>query len=635
MKYSPLLILILISTSFGQISVSDIQRMSNQQLDEIRKEFQLQSQANQSSVVKTVLPSFSADKSDEVLITSEAIPQSLEEFFGYNYFKKDISFFDNIPTPVDYKLGPGDEIIVSLWGEANSRTSYTINKDGMIFINVLGYISLSNYTISTAEEILKKELSKIYSTLLDEENPTQLMLSLGKLKSINIYFSGLVENPGINLIHPFSDIFSAIIQAGGVDTNGSLRKIQLIRNDKVIKTIDFYSFFMDGKNSFSDTKLLDGDVIHIPNISKRVIINGAVKRPGAYELIDNENIDDLIQFSAGLESSAQSKIIISQLIPMKKRVSDDISRNSIAINFDDRNSIVLNDGDKLSIPNIAVTSSDVLVQGRVKLPGKYPSYKSTLKDILDLAGGFEDPTYNKSILKDKIIVIRKDNNQKFSKEFTVKFSDSENFKIEPQDVVLVYENIFYDKNFGISIQGEVNIPGYYNANGPITVGEAIKLAGGFTEEAFKDAIRVTGLFNNSQDSINGNYLNVNLDTNLINQATISVPTKTNVVNVVGNIYNPGLLSLNNTNITVSRAIEMAGGFKQGSLKRKVYIIKANGKIIKPNMLGKKIRILKAGDTVVVPKNENENRFNINSFIADLTSTLTNIVAIIAIIDNNN
>ena len=126
-----------------------------------------------------------------------------------------------------------------------------------------------------------------------------------------------------------------------------------------------------------------------------------------------------------------------------------------------------------------------------------------------------------------------------------------------------------------------------------------------------------------------------MDTNITNQATISVPTKTNVVNVIGNIYNPGLLSINNTNLTVSRAIELAGGFKQSSLKRKVYIIKANGKIIKPNMFGKKFRILKAGDTVVVPKNENENRFNINSFIADLTSTLTNIVAIIAIIDNNN
>ncbi len=160
MKYSPILILILISTSFGQISMSDIQRMSNQQLDEIRKELQLQSQANQSSVVETVLPSSSGDKSDEVLITSEAISQSLGGFFGYNYFKKDISFFDNIPTPADYKLGPGDEIIISLWGEANSRTSYTINKDGMIFINVLGYISLSNYTISTAEEILKKKAFK-------------------------------------------------------------------------------------------------------------------------------------------------------------------------------------------------------------------------------------------------------------------------------------------------------------------------------------------------------------------------------------------------------------------------------------------------------------------------------------------
>ncbi len=623
----------LISTTFAQISMSDIQTMSNQQLDEIKKE--LQSQAK-SSNVETISSSPSIDASDAVSIISVPISQALGDFFGYNYFRKDISFFDNIPTPVDYKLGPGDEIIVSLWGEANSRTAYTINKDGMIFINVLGYISLSNYTISAAEEILKKELSKVYSTLLDEENPTQLMLSLGKLKSINIYFSGHVENPGINLIHPFSDIFSAIIQAGGVETNGSLRKIELIRNDQVVQSIDFYSFFMDGKNSFSDIKLLDGDVIHIPAVSKRVRIEGAVKRPGTYELIDNENIDNLIQFSAGLESSAKSKIIISQLIPMKERVSDDISRNSISVNFDDRNSVVLNDGDKLSIPNIVGTSSDVLVQGRVKLPGQYPSYKMTLKDVLELAGGFEDPIFNKSILKDQIIVIRKDSSKKYSKEFKVKFSESENFKMEPQDIVFVYENIFYNKKFSFSITGEVRVPGDYYVNEEISIEEAVKLAGGFTDEAFINAIKLKGDFKVTGGAVQdgGFYQNVTLDTKIPNKSTVEVPPKFNAVKIVGNVYSPGLISLNNQKITISKGIELAGGLKPYSLKKRIYIKRANGEILKPNVLARKTKRLKPGDTIFVPKNENENRLNVNAFVSDLTSTLTNLVVILSIIQNN-
>jgi len=98
------------------------------------------------------------------------------------------------------------------------------------------------------------------------------MLELGKLKSINIYFSGHIENPGINLVHPFSDIFSAIVQAGGVNDKGSLREVQLIRNNKIITTVDFYSFFMNGKNTFSNIKLIDGDVIHIPSVLKIVYL---------------------------------------------------------------------------------------------------------------------------------------------------------------------------------------------------------------------------------------------------------------------------------------------------------------------------------------------------------------------------
>jgi protein involved in polysaccharide export with SLBB domain len=103
---------------------------------------------------------------------------------------------------------------------------------------------------------------------------------------MNIYFSGEIEKPGIHIIHPFSDLFTAIVQSGGVKESGSLRTIQLIRDNQVISTIDFYSFFMDGKSQFSNIKLIDGDVIHVPTIKKRVYISGAVNRPFSYELLN-------------------------------------------------------------------------------------------------------------------------------------------------------------------------------------------------------------------------------------------------------------------------------------------------------------------------------------------------------------
>ena len=120
------------------------------------------------------------------------------EYYGYDYFKSEINFFDNIPTPTEFKLGAGDEIIVSLWGETNLREKFIINKEGLIYYENIGFINLSNKTIEEAENLLVVELSKIYSTLNDLNNQTKLMVELGKLKSLNIYFSGEVSSLEFN-----------------------------------------------------------------------------------------------------------------------------------------------------------------------------------------------------------------------------------------------------------------------------------------------------------------------------------------------------------------------------------------------------------------------------------------------------
>ncbi len=632
MMKKQLLFFILLSFAFSQGAIDDLKRLANQDLDKIRQE--LQSQAKE-SVIETV--DISNDEPSDVSISSTAMPVTTGGFFGYNYFRKDISFFDNIPTPSDYKLGPGDELIISIWGETNIRKTLTINKDGMIFFNNIGFINLSNFTIEEAQDILTKELSKIYSTLIDSENPSKLMLSLGQIKSINIYFTGQVENPGINLVHPFSDIFSAIIQAGGINKNGSLRNVQLIRDGKIISVVDFYSFFISGENVFSDIKLIDGDVIHIPNVKKRVNISGAITRPASYELIENENINDLIDFASGLTTLASTSLVKNSIVPANERSSDDYARTLTLLKMDNISSTVLNNGDKIIIRSITSVNNQVEVLGRVKSPGYYPANDIFLKSVLDLAGGFDDPIYRKSIFDSEIIVLRKNKSDFYSEEFKVSYKSSDNFELYPGDKIFVYSDSNYLNNFLYEIIGEVAKPGTYPLlKNNLTLKEAINLAGGITDMGSSEAIiiKAKSSFINTDGSeivVDEPVRNVDMDYIISRNVQIQVLPAQKAIRVIGNVYNPGVIYTDQS-LSLNSLVKLSGGYLPKSLKRGIYISKANGTKAQVGMF--KIKRVYPGDTVVIPKKESNDSFSVTSFVADLASTLANIAAILIVVDNN-
>jgi len=630
MKNINVIFILFLSTIFAQVSVSDLNRLSNQQLDAIRAE--LQSNTQQVNDISEV-----ENTSAPVLITPMDNIIS-EEYFGYNYLKKDISFFDNVPTPADYKLGPGDEIIISLWGENNSRESFTLNKDGMIYYNNIGFINLSNNTLESAEILLTEELSRIYSTLKDINNPTTLMLELGQLKSINIYFSGHIENPGINLVHPFSDIFSAIVQAGGIDNNGSLRTVQLIRNNQIITTVDFYSFFMNGTNTFSNIKLIDGDTIHIPSFKNRISISGEVNRPSSYELLPNESISDLIGYASGFSSDASSTLILNQIIPVEKRFSDDNARTSIALDFKNSKSTSLNNGDNVKVLPISDVDVNVEVFGRIKSPGVYPaSSNRSLKYVLDIAGGFDDPIFRKTIRENEITILRKDENQFYSLEILTSYKDADKLQLMPNDKIFIYEDINYRNNFTYRVEGEVNKPGTFPLTAGTTVSQALEKAQGLTELSTLDNIIVYQEFTEIQDDGTEvtqikDVASVSLDFVLGARSVIKALPFENVINVEGNVYNPGLVAYDR-GITMSKAIIQAGGYKPYSMKKRAYVRKANGEIDKANLFRGRTKRLSPGDTVVVPVNPDPSDFDITAFVADLSTTLANIAAILLIVDN--
>jgi len=624
--------LLLSSLVFSQsIRLSDIDSITNQQLDKIKSELQ-----NQKTVDGDDSDIQAVAELTEVSTTQTGDTQE-SEYFGYNYFERDINFFDNIPAPLDFKLGPGDEVIISLWGETNLRKTFRINKDGSIFYENVGFINLSNKTLQEAEKTIFQELSKIYSTLNSSENSTKLLLELGAVKSINVYFSGETKAPGIHLIHPFSDIFTALIQAGITD-NGSLRNIKLTRQGQLINEFDFYSFFINGDDTFSDIRVLDGDIIHIPVVSKRVKIGGEIIRDGYFELSNDETLSDLITYAGGFTHRASSNVILDSVLPTLVRDSDDNAIKSKSISIKDFSNTNLNNGDSVNVPSISSVETKAEIFGRVKSPGQYPA-SSSLKDVLDLAGGFDDPLYRKTILDNEIVIVRKDENQFYGLEFKIPYTESAQFRLVPGDKIFVYENSLYENLFSVTINGEVKKRGSFQLKKGMTIGDAIKLAGGFTELANQDAITVTEVFTSTNDL--GNQVeetsqvnDANIDFELTDGSIVNILPLENVVRVEGNVYNPGLVTYSKGK-TVNKYINLAGGPKPNTLSTRIYVKRANGRIKKVTLFQGIGTIVRPGDTIFVPEDLNPKDFNLTSFIADLATTLANIAAILVIIDNQN
>ena len=306
--------------------------------------------------------------------------------------------------------------------------------------------------------------------------------------------------------------------------------------------------------------------------------------------------------------------------------------------MDSSKNIFLNNGSEVRIVKVADNDTDVFVFGRVSEPGAYPINSSTLKDVLDTAGGFKDPIFRKTI-RDDIQILRLDENQFYSQEYVVNYKDSDTFILEVGDRIFVYENPNYDNPFIFTINGEVNKPGTFPLDSDTTVSDAIKLAEGLTAFGSMESVIVTQLF--QRLDLNGDIIDereivkdVNEDFKITNESIITVLRKSNVVKVDGNVYSPGLVAYSK-GMTLANAVELAGGFKPNSLKKQVYVIRSNGEIEKVNLFNGRLKRIFPGDSVFIPVDPDPSEFDITQFVADFSSTLANIAAILILVDNNN
>jgi len=286
--------------------------------------------------------------------------------FGFDLFE---TFYQNAAVPTDladideYILGPGDNLLIYLWGKVEKEYDLTIDRQGNLFIPKVGKTTAWGMTIEEFESEVKNKLSKVYTDF-------QISVSLGKIRSIRVYLTGEVKKPGAYTASSMTTLFNALYLAEGPKERGSLRNIKLIKNGKASKVVDLYKFLLEG-DSQGDVMLSSGDAIFVPVAGPRVSITGEIKRPAIYELIGGEEVGDLLKMAGGPTALAFiDRIKLDRLSPNDERIIIDLNMNPD--NPDGISNMVLQDGDILTLyPRYEEILKVVSVGGMVKHPQQF------------------------------------------------------------------------------------------------------------------------------------------------------------------------------------------------------------------------------------------------------------------------
>ena len=428
--------------------------------------------------------SFSLDKTGNlvsksgVTIFKEELPEDM--VFGRNIFNTSNLTFEpssNLPTPANYRLGAGDEIIIDIWGTSQVSIQQTITPDGAINIDNLGLVFLNGMTVNQATNYLRKELNKIYAGLSDENPTSHIKVSLGNSRTIQVNVMGEVYQPGTYAISAFSTVFHALYNAGGVSDIGSLRNIQVVRNGKSIANVDVYDFIMQGKTK-DDISLQEGDVIIVNPYEALVKIEGNVKRPMKYEMKTDETVATLLKYAGNFASDAYTR-------SMKLVRQNGKEYQIFTVDDMDYSVFKLKDGDVLTAEAILDRYENKLeVKGAVYRPGIYQfgGDLNTVKQLIEKADGvMADAFLGRAVLHREREDLTKEIIQVDLK--AILNGSRPDIALKRNDVLYI-PSIHDLQDLGnIELFGEVARPGKYIYADNMTLEDLIIQAGGLLESA--------------------------------------------------------------------------------------------------------------------------------------------------------
>ena len=433
--------------------------------------------------------------SDSLTIFKEELSE--DQVFGRNIFNSNKLTFEptsNLPTPSGYRLGAGDEVIIDIWGTNQVSIQETISPDGAINIENLGLIFLNGMTVNQATSYLRKELNSIYAGLSGENPTSQIKVSLGNSRTIQVNVMGEVYQPGTYSLSAFSTVFHALYSAGGVSDIGSLRNIQVARNGKKIATVDVYDFIMHGKTK-DDINLQEGDVIIVPPYEALVKIEGNVKRPMKYEMKNEETVATLLKYAGNFASDAYTR-------SMKLVRQNGKEYQIFTVDNMDFSVFKLKDGDVLTAEAILNRYENKLeIKGAVYRPGIYQfgGNLNTVKQLIEKADGvMADAFLSRAVLHRQ----RED----LTKEIVQVDLKGILGGTKP-DIVLKRNDVLYIpsihdlKDLGnIEVFGEVARPGKYIYADNMTLEDLIIQAGGLLESASMVKVDVSRRIKNSKST---------------------------------------------------------------------------------------------------------------------------------------
>ena len=429
-----------------------------------------------------------------IVVHSENEPagEKTSTIFGHYIFRtKNLNFVPsyNIPTPENYKLSAGDELIIDLWGAVVKNIAAEISPEGSVYIPDLGPVYVYGQTIAQAEKNLKLQLSKIYSGLVGEDADTYLKLSLGKIKSVTVNVIGDVQKPGSYTLPSLSSIASVLYLAGGPNDLGSMRDIRLYRNNSLLATLDVYKYLMNG-NFDANVRLEDNDAIMVVPYSNLVSLSGAVKRPMKYEIKDGETLSDLFAYGGGFATDAYlGAVQVDRVKPAT--VSDGPASETFNVNADEFGTFKLKDGDNVVVRTLdGRFQNKVSIEGTVWRPGSYSLSDTlkTLKDLIICAGGLKEDAY---LEKAYILRLGKERNKE-QVSFCLKdvVLGVKNIELMPDDQVRIFDVNALKPDQRVSINGEVNRPGPFEYREGMTLGDIILMAGGITNAATLEKVEI-------------------------------------------------------------------------------------------------------------------------------------------------